>query len=483
MKLRGTIAVAMIAGFWPVLADDVNPQEQLLIYELNRARNNPVRYQTEHSGIVTADLSSVAAQMPLALNADLDASARFRADEMVTNNYCAYQSAVTGLWPNQIARNFGYQLPASYPDTNNYIEAVHCEFGPTTFANTLAEDSLASLIEDEGNSTLGNRIQLLAIDPFFQANREIGTGISTVATTITGHAGISARIAIETAQVNASDLFLTGVVYADANGNRRYDLNEGLGNVTIGNGVTSVVSRAAGGWSIPVTSGVYTLMASGGTFSGVATAQVNVVNANVEIDFASGNSAGEVDFTNQVVAPPVHDLAVVKLKAPKKIALSATTTSKVGKFSVSIQNRSPHNEVIPDLPTLSNLVSVSVQSLSNCPSFFATPLPPKAPFPITLLPKKKLTIAFTGNFSCANDPLATSSTAAHNDYRNVAHVNHAALPGGIADTHTADDDCPHAPLPGGVDPNPDGKIKDGGCGGKNPDGSLGADVFTDVVVK
>src|SRR5262249_46987567 len=158
-------------------------QEQLLIYELNRARNNPARYQTEHSGIVTADLSSVAAQMPLALNANLDASARFRADEMVTNNYCAHQSAGTGLWPNPIARGFGYPLPAFYPDTNNYIEAVFCESGHTSLTNTLAEDSLAFLIEDDGHNPPSNRNQLLAIDPFFQANREIGTGISLVSTT------------------------------------------------------------------------------------------------------------------------------------------------------------------------------------------------------------------------------------------------------------------------------------------------------------
>jgi hypothetical protein len=38
-------------------------------------------------------------------------------------------------------------------------------------------------------------------------------------------------------------------------------------------------------------------------------------------------------------------------------------------------------------------------------------------------------------------------------------------------------------LPGGYDPYPDGKIKDKGCGGKNPDGTLGGDVLTDVVMK
>jgi uncharacterized protein YkwD len=109
-----TIAL-MIAGVLAaiVVEAEAGPQEQLLIYELNRARNDPDRYQTENSGVVTADLSSVAAQMPLAINVELSDSAQFRATEMVVSNYCAHQSAVTGLFPNEIARSFGYQLPAS----------------------------------------------------------------------------------------------------------------------------------------------------------------------------------------------------------------------------------------------------------------------------------------------------------------------------------------------------------------------------------
>ena len=74
------------------------------------------------------------------------------------------------------------------------------------------------------------------------------------------------------------------------------------------------------------------------------------------------------------------------------------------------------------------------------------------------------------------------SGAGHADFKTTATVDHSAL-GGLLDSHSADDNCPHAAPPGGVDPNPDGSIKDKGCGGKNPDGTLGADVQTDVLVK
>src|SRR2546422_7342348 len=87
-------------------------------------------------------------------------------------------------------------------------------------------------------------------------------------------------------------------------------------------------------------------------------------------------------FSNAILqtrARRSYDLAVVKLKAPKKIALSATITSKVGNFSVSIQNRGPQTEMIPNLATLRNLVTVAVELFgTNCVSFAATLLPPKA---------------------------------------------------------------------------------------------------------
>lgn len=813
-----------------VLADP-NPQEQLFIYELNRARNDPLRYQTENSNIVTDSLANVVMQPPLAVNPSLIDSAGFRAFEMAVSNYCAHTSPVTGLQPNKIARDFGYQLPAFYPDAANNIESIFCQYNSgSSFTNNLALYGLAQLIQDNGIPSLGHRIHLLAMSAFFEDHREIGVGIESA------FAGgfTQGRVVVHTADVDPSDFFLTGVVYNDANANFRYDLNEGLGSVIISLGSTNIQSLATGGWAIKVPPGSYTVVASGGAYSGTATAQVVVVDANIEIDFRSGGNIGEVDFANQIphadllvtkiaapspvgagsnltytvivtnrgpntatsviltdflpinttfvsasncgqaggvvtcnlgtivkgakvtrtivvtpndagiltnvatvaaneddpvpgnntataittvnpppcniicpaniavgtdagqcgaivnypapnttgpcgtvictplsgsffpkgtntvtcsegsgasctfkvivndtenpmitcpsnitvpaapelctsnvtfnvpatdncpganvvcnppsgfafpkgqttvnctatdaagrtamcsftvtvtdtqppditcpapviaaaapgqtnamvnfLAPSVsdncpgasvaclpvsgstfslgtntvtciatdlssntstcnfdvivqpappepHDLAVIKMKAPKKINFAADVPNNVvGTFVVSIQNRSAHSEIISNATVLANLVTVSVQSLSNCPSFSATMVPPTTAFPITLASKKKLNVAFTATFTCANDPLANSKTAPHADYRVIASVHHSAIDG-IADTHPEDDNCPHAAPPGGIDPNPDGSIKDKGCGGKTPAGTLGADVLTDVVVK
>ena len=131
-------------------------------------------------------------------------------------------------------------------------------------------------------------------------------------------------------------------------------------------------------------------------------------------------------------------------------------------------------EVIRNLGVFTNLVTVSIQSLSNCPSFFATMVPSKATFPIPAAPLKKLTLAFEATFDCVNDPLASSSTTVHNDYRVVAIVHQEAIDG-FADSFLADDTCPRDPL--GSVPHGSGTIVDNGCGGKKPDGTLGADVF------
>jgi hypothetical protein len=472
IRLAMMLLTGIYSALLPAFADDVNPQEQLFIYELNRARNDPVRFQLEHSTVVTADFSTVASQMPLALNAALNEAARARATEMVTNGYCMHQSFVTGRWPNQIARDHGYPLPADFSNDVNNIESIYCATGPITIMNTIVEDGLAALLEDDGINPPGHRLHLLAIDPFFQDNREIGCGIMSILGVFNGANGARSRIAVQTAQVDPTNLFLTGVAYRDANGNSRYDLGEGLGAVSVSDGVSTVLTRPTGGWAIQVAPGTYDVHAAGGQFSGIASAQVTVVDKNIEVDFQSGNDQGEVDFANQtpIVTPVIRDLAVTKLKAPKRITSASSSINIAGSISVSIQNLSPNNATISDMATLENLVTVRVQSLGACPDLVPVLQTPKHPFPITLTPKKKLTVVLRVTYDCANDPLATDKTMSHNDYRTLATIHADALTG-KADTNPENDACPRGPH---------GLNK--GCGSKNPvTKQLGGEVLTDVV--
>src|SRR5215471_2731898 len=88
----------------------VAPEEQLFVYLLNRARHDPVAYQQENS--LPVDLGSVSPRPPLAVNDLLFNSSEFKAEEMATNNYFSHQSQVTGIWPNKLVRDNGYNLPS-----------------------------------------------------------------------------------------------------------------------------------------------------------------------------------------------------------------------------------------------------------------------------------------------------------------------------------------------------------------------------------
>lgn len=179
-----------------------------------------------------------------------------------------------------------------------------------------------------------------------------------------------------------------------------------------------------------------------------------------------------------VIDPTIlHDLAVTKLKAPKKVSFDGAPVAS--QATVVIQNRSGHDEIIHDLAMLQDLVMLTVESLGGCPDALVSVVPPKS-FPVRLRARKSLKITFTVTFNCAND---LGAGAGHEDYRSSAIVNHAALDG-EADAHTACDVCPRPPLPDGVDPFPDGRLKDKGCGAKDPvTKQLGAEVLTDLVGK
>jgi uncharacterized repeat protein (TIGR01451 family) len=180
-----------------------------------------------------------------------------------------------------------------------------------------------------------------------------------------------------------------------------------------------------------------------------------------------------------------HDLAVLKIKAPKTVQLTLQKPISTQLIKVTIQNRSPQNEVIT-AATVSNLCALVLTSLhtnSPCAAPVATlhDGPPQKPLPVTLKSKQKFTIVFDVRFTCATDP-GKAASPAQADFSYTATVNHEVLDN-EPDADPYDNVCPRGPLPypGNLDPFPNGKIHDLGAGGKNPDGTYGAPVTTDVI--
>ena len=187
---------------------------------------------------------------------------------------------------------------------------------------------------------------------------------------------------------------------------------------------------------------------------------------DVSVDTENLTSTAELVYTNA----GIYDLAITSITQPKKITLSSGTPSKTSPIKVKIRNKGPFEETIEDASMLTNLITVTVESMgTDC--LAPTPVlhadKPQKPFPITLKPGKTLTVYYDVTFDCANDPEKDIP-----DYRFSAVVNRAAIDG-KEDTNPLDDVCPRSGTP----------PTDKGCGAKKPDGTLGGDILTDVVVK
>ncbi|MEI6085529.1 MAG: PQQ-dependent sugar dehydrogenase [Verrucomicrobiota bacterium] len=145
----------------------------------------------------------------------------------------------------------------------------------------------------------------------------------------------------------------------------------------------------------------------------------------------------------------VHDLAVVSLKAPKKISLKGTPVIKPVK--IAIQNLGNQTKTIADATALLNLINLTIETLGGCPAPTTALVPPKTVFPVVLAPKKKLSISINVTFDCVNDG---TTGVGHEDFRYTINLS--------ADDVPANNDCPRA-----------ASGTDKGC-------AKGVTVFTDV---
>lgn len=178
-----------------------------------------------------------------------------------------------------------------------------------------------------------------------------------------------------------------------------------------------------------------------------------------------------------------HDMAVVRIRAPRAVTLTATRPSITKRIMVTVQNRSPHTEAFFEPGQLENLVTLTVQSFNTdvCADITAFPVTgrPQRRLPFNLRPRQKLNVYFDVTFDCAVNPARGIGSE---DFFYTATVNHTAIDG-AGDTHPECDVCPRPPLDGLFDPNPNGRIRDRGCGAPTGGGNFGGEVLTDVIVR
>lgn len=320
----------------PVRYDQGNPSddEQYLLQKLNRARMDPVgegqrlaAWLRANPAIVNqygvnpdkvaSDFAALPAVPPLAFNADLLASARSHSSDLGPHD---------GVGPGG-DDHAGYD--GSTPDSRVYASGFRSASNGDGFAGENVDpgsDNLdevhAAYLVDWGVADLGHRLLEMSGS---NAMNVVGIGLATKAASVdkafpivnTSDFGMPGLSVGNSGLTNADvPAILTGVVYADTNGNGQYDPGEGVAGATVSmdGGAYYAVTTASGGYSLPLVNAdgtnasgtvpVRVTFAAGGVFT--ATGEIvryatayGSYRGNVEWDV----TAGEDEGVQPVLAP------------------------------------------------------------------------------------------------------------------------------------------------------------------------------------
>lgn len=260
------IGFALAASATPAWASETTAVEQQFIYELNEARRDPAAYAAAHlSGSTATLVAGFQPRPPVSVSDVIGTAAQARTDDMIENRYFAHSNPTTGFGPTQALALVDYSWSSWGENIGlGYLTPV-------------------SMLNGFLNSNSGHRESVMGQGSVASTFREIGVGHRS-STGVPGYSNVWTVI-LTRPQYTAPAL--TGVVFDDVNGNGRMDLGEGLPGVTVKAGTAVVQTNAGGGWAIPITSGTWTITASGGGLPSVLQATATMGSANVWVELES----------------------------------------------------------------------------------------------------------------------------------------------------------------------------------------------------
>lgn len=281
-----------------------SPAEQALLEMINDARENPrieglrlagtsdtnvlAAYQAH--GIDTnqlkADFATYPVRPPLAFNSNLLASARRHANDMAAHNFQG-QTGSDGSSPTNRMGQAGYAA-------SSWAENVFA------FAQSVFHGHAGMNVDWNNGPTFGQRMNVM--NPSNAIYREIG--ISQALTNYPGSpTNVGPRVWCCDFGLASGRSFLVGVVFADLDGDQKYDAGEGLAGVNLqtDRGNNNAVSSASGGYAIPlsVSNGILTVTASGGCLPVDMANSVTLDGQNKRLNFM-------VPDANEVLQPVVQ---------------------------------------------------------------------------------------------------------------------------------------------------------------------------------
>jgi len=213
-------------------------------------------------------------------------SARLHSQDMIAQNYFSHTSP-DGLGPQQRIQATGFPGTGWAESIEFNTEPALASVGfPNDYAALDTEYSLGDLIVDQGNPSLGHRVMLLDIGGGLDAMRQVGIGIASQDTPSGSYIDRQTDTTIDLASTANTNPFLTGVVFTDVAGNGEYEPTGGLSGVTITvANLGSASTLDAGGYSMQLAPGTYTVTASGGGLPAAITRTVVIGNDNARLNF------------------------------------------------------------------------------------------------------------------------------------------------------------------------------------------------------
>ena len=363
-------------------------QEQYVLELINSARANPAGYAANlgidlNEGLAPGTISS-AAKPPLAFNYLLMDAAQKHSDWQLDTDSFSHTGA-NGSNPEQRMRDAGYSFTGNWTWGENigYMATT----GPvdvTDFAKRIEEN----LFIDQGVAGRGHRISLMN-----ERFMEVGIGVR--------YGNFRGYNAVMMTQdfARSTGPYLTGVAYTDAViANRFYNPGEGLGGITItairdgGDQRFQTVTTTAGGYSLQLPKGRYSIMANG----------PGLGNSQFLSDVLIGTNNRKLDF----VAGVVRESAEVAVYGNNRSIVNNDSTPSTADHtdfgSTSVQNGTvTRTFTIKNHGNIALNLTGSTRVLTSSPEFTVSSVPPQSVAP-----------GGTVTFSVTFDPSAAGTRSA-----------------------------------------------------------------------
>lgn len=269
----------------------LSPEEQLILELVNAARLDP-RGEAADQGVSLASGVSSAPKQALAVDASLSAAADNHSEDMEAQNYFSH-TGLNGSTPTTRAADEGYS--GGVGENIGWIGSTSTRYSDADRAES-HHDNLWASPGHQQNLMNGNW-EVVGIG--YAEGDYVYNG-----TNYRGSTFVTQKFGSQ------PENYLTGVVIDDRDGDQFYDIGEGQGQVHVtafnAGGVYTTETYAAGGYSLALDPGTYSVVFHGGALDGIYETEVTIGGNNVKLDVIEDGDAGDANLvTTDTVAEAI----------------------------------------------------------------------------------------------------------------------------------------------------------------------------------